>query len=421
MNTRVLIAAGLGLVAVAASTALSTNVSWASHRATPTTTASAPSRGSGFSELAFRDTQIAVWHQALDADPKSALALGQLAAFHAQRAREGGGGTDYITAEQYARRSIALRTNRNAPTTVTLVSVLLAQHRFTEAHDEAAALVAREPDIPQYRSLLGEVAMEVGDYTTTQTMFDSAWSERASLGTAPRLARWMELNGHIRDARRLLTAARDDAMSRRDVASETKAWFNLRVGDLELRTGRLNAAESALRAGLAIEPDDPRLFAAMARLSAARRAPRDVITWGERAIGLQLDPATLGIVGDAYAALGDTTKSTEYFRTLEVAVSAQPGAYHRAWSLYLLDHGLRVAEVLRKAQDELVDRKDIYGYDLVAWALHKAGREQEAATMMRQALKLNTPDPLLARHAAAISKAAGTVIVVVRAATDDER
>jgi tetratricopeptide (TPR) repeat protein len=299
--------------------------------------------------------------------------------------------------------------------------VLLAQHRFTEARDEAAALVAREPDIPQYRSLLGEVAMEVGDYATTQTMFDSAWSERASLGTAPRLARWMELTGHIRDARRMLTAARDDAMSRRDVANETKAWFNLRVADLELRAGRFNAAESALQAGLAIEPDDPRLFAAMARLAAARGAPRDVIRWGERAIGLQLDPATLGLVGDAYAALGDTAKSTEYFHTLEVAVSAQPGAYHRAWSLYLLDHSLRVDEVLRKAQEELVDRKDIYGYDLVAWALHKSGREQEAATMMRQALKLNTPDPLLVRHAAAISKASGSVITVVNASTEDER
>jgi tetratricopeptide (TPR) repeat protein len=145
------------------------------------------------------------------------------------------------------------------------------------------------------------------------------------------------------------------------------------------------------------------------------------VAHGERAIGLQLDPATLGLVGDAYAALGDTAKSTEYFHTLEIAVSAQPGAYHRAWSLYLLDHGLRVDEVLRKAQDELVNRKDIYGYDLVAWALHKSGRDQEAATMMRQALRLNTPDPLLARHAAEISTATGTVITVVNAATDDGR
>lgn len=126
---------------------------------------------------------------------------------------------------------------------------------------------------------------------------------------------------------------------------------------------------------------------------------------------MQLDPATLGLVGDAYGALGDTAKSTEYFHTLEVAVSAQPGPFHRAWSVYLLDHNLRVAEVLQKAQDELVERKDIYGYDLVAWALHKSGRDAEATTMMREALKLHTPDPLLRRHAEAIAKASGQTVL----------
>jgi tetratricopeptide (TPR) repeat protein len=167
----------------------------------------------------------------------------------------------------------------------------------------------------------------------------------------------------------------------------------------------LNAAESAFRNGLRLEPDDPRLLAAMARLEAARGNQKQVVEWGERAIGLQLDPATLGLIGDAYAALGDTARSTEYFHTLEVAVTAQPGPFHRAWSLYLLDHGLRVDEVLAKAQEELVDRKDIYGYDLVAWALHKSGRDAEAAEMMRHALVLHTPDPLLVRHATAIAAA----------------
>ena len=116
----------------------------------------------------------------------------------------------------------------------------------------------------------------------------------------------------------------------------------------------------------------------------------------------------MGIVGDAYAAIGDTAKSSEFFHTLEVAVTAQPGPFHRAWSLYLLDYNLRVSEVLGKAEDELKERKDIYGYDLVAWALYKSGRNVEAQAMMKQALRLNTPDPLLLRHQAAIAKALPT-------------
>ena len=367
--------------------------------------ASAAVREPGFSERKDRDVQIRVWHQALDADSTSAIALGQLAALHLQRAREGGSWDDNIKAEAYARRSIAKRTNRNAGTSATLISILLAQHRFTEARDVAKSLVDREPDIPEYRAALGEVAMELGDDATADQMFRSVWSSRSTLTIGARLARWLEINNHVPEARRLLTSARADAMSRRDVASETKAWFALRIGDLELRAGRLNAAQEAFESGLAIEHDDPRLFSAMARLASARGDYDDVVEWGERAIGLQLDPATLGLVGDAYAALGNRAKADEYFKTLEVAVSMQPGAYHRAWSLYLLDHGMTVGDVLQKAQDELRDRKDVYGYDIVAWALELSGRHAEAQRAMAQALRLNTPDPLLERHARIIGVA----------------
>ena len=368
----------------------------------------------GFAELGQRDEQIRVWHIALDADTGSALVLGQLAALHMQRAREGGGWQDYLTAEAYARHSVARRTNRNGASAVTLVNSLLAQHRFAEAREVATNLVRREADIPEYRALLGEVAMEVGDDAVASAMFRSVWQQRTQLSLAPRVARWLELTNHVREARQLLLAARAEVLGRRNVASETKAWFALRVGDLELRAGNTRRAERAYRDGLRIEPGDPRLFSAMARLAFAKGAPREAIAWGERAIGLQLDPATLGIVGDAYAATGDEAKASDYFSTLEVAVSAQPGAYHRAWSLYLLDHGLRVDTVLAKATEELQQRRDVYGYDLVAWAMHKAGRDAEAAVVMQRALRFNTPDPLLLKHAEAIGASLQTRRVAAR-------
>lgn len=365
---------------------------------------------SGFSERPDRDVQIRVWKQALDADPVSAIALGQLAALHMQRAREGGTYDDYLQAETYARRSLSLRTQRNANTAATLISILLAQHRFVDARGVADSLVQREPDVPEYRAALGEVAMELGDDATADRMFRSVWASRGTLTIAARLARWLEITNHVPEARRLLTQARAEALSRRDVARETKAWFALRLGDLELRDGRLTAANMAFREGLAIEPEDPRLLAAMARLAAARDRHDEVISWGERAIGMQLDPGTLGLVGDAYAAKGDSAKADEYFQTLEVAVSTQPGAYHRAWSLYLLDHGMRVNDVLQKAQEELRERKDVYGYDVLAWALEKSGRHAEAQQAMREALRLRTPDPLLRRHARIIGVIDSTTV-----------
>ena len=363
--------------------------------------------GPAFTQQPQRDVEIRVWGQALAADSVSAVAMAHLAALYNQRAREGGGWADYLTAEQYARRSLALRVNRNGPAAATLVATLLAQHRFSEARDAASQLVAREPDIPQYRSLLGEVAMELGDWSTAHAMLDSFWHERTVLSIAPRLARWAEINGRLAEARTLLDSARDAALGRTDVPSETKAWFMFRSADLALRTGRLRAAERTLRSGLAIEPNDPRLLAAMARLASVRGDPREAIAWGDRAIAAQLDPGTLGVVGDAYAALGDTAKASEYFRTMEVAVTAQPGAFHRAWSLYLLDHKLRVADVLARARIDLAQRHDIYGYDLTAWALHRSRFDRAAVVVMAGALQLGTPDPMLWYHDGMIARALG--------------
>ncbi|MCC7051838.1 MAG: hypothetical protein IT355_01140 [Gemmatimonadaceae bacterium] len=362
----------------------------------------APVADAGFAERSSRDRQIAVWHQALAADTGSALVLGQLAALHLQRSREGGGWDDIVRAEAFARASLARRTFRNASTASTLTGILLAQHRFTEAREVARDLVRHDPEVPEYRATLAEVAMELGDDTQADTLFGALWPHRGTLTIAARLARWLELHGHVTQARQLLTAARDDAVSRRDISRETQAWFNLRLGDLELRSDRRTAAGAAYRSGLAIEPGDPRLLGAMARLADAAGDPRGVIEWGEAAVGLQLDPGTLGLVSSAFAALGDSARAEEYGIALETAVSSQPGAYHRAWSLHLLDQGRQVPLVLTKAAEELRQRRDIYGWDVYAWALHKAGRSAEAKVAMGHALRLHTRDPLLARHAAAI-------------------
>src|SRR5438128_1517175 len=194
------------------------------------------------------------------------------------------------------------------------------------------------------------------------------------------------------------------ARGRADLPAEQLAWFHLRVGDLALRHARLEDAGWALRAGLAVRPGDYRLLAALARLEAARGRWRRAIAYGEDAIAAVPDPATFGLISDAYQALGDSSAAAQYAHAMEVAVAGQPGQWHRAWSLFLLDHDRRVPEVLAKAREELATRHDIYGYDLVAWALHKQHRDREARVAMVRALALGTDDPQLRAHAAAIGR-----------------
>jgi tetratricopeptide (TPR) repeat protein len=359
------------------------------------------------SEVMRRDTQIRVWHSALQQDPQSGIALTQLSGLYLQRARETGDDQNYNQAEQYARRSLALRVNRNGPAFVTLAAALVAQHRFQEAEQVAKDLVAFDPDVPQYRAQLGEIQMELGEYDGARQSFDELYKVRTHLSIAPRLARWAEINGNTAYARKLLREALAEAESRRNLPKEQLAWFHLRLGDLDMRNGRLRSARDMLAKGLEIEPNDYRLLDAMARLEAIEGNPKKAIDYGERGIATKVDPATLGTIGDAYASLGDSVRAEEYFRTMEVAVNGQPGAYHRAWSLFLLDHNRRIPEVLTNVQREIETRKDIYGYDLLAWALHKSGRKVEARLAMNEARRLGTRDAMLFYHAGMIERSLG--------------
>jgi tetratricopeptide (TPR) repeat protein len=261
--------------------------------------------------------------------------------------------------------------------------------------------------VPEYLALLAEVQLELGEYTRATASFDSLSRFRSTLSIAPRLARWEELNGRTPEAFRILRAAVAAADARQDIPTEQVAWFHFRLGDLELRNGRFNRARAEFERGLDVEPSDYRILGALAKLSLLEGDPDRAIAYGERAIAIKLDPATLGTLGEAFIAKGNTSAADENFRTMEIAVRGQPDAYHRAWSLFLLDHDRRIPEVHEKAVAELATRKDIYGYDIVGWSLYKLGRNDEAADNLRQALKLGTRDPLLYYHAGMIERALG--------------
>jgi tetratricopeptide (TPR) repeat protein len=352
-----------------------------------------------------RDTQIAVWHVALSADTGSALVLGQLAALHAQRARETGQFGDYGIAETYARHSLARRTQRNGATAATLISVLLAQHRFLDAMQVADELVRREPDIPPYHAIRGEVALELGRYDVARESFMHVWPHRAQPAIAPRVARWLEVTGRVPEARRLLTDAMAQVRSRRDVPRESQAWFSLRLGDLEWRSGHARAAAAAYTEGLAVRPGDPRLLTAMALLAAHQQQGSAARTWAERAVAAQPEVTTLLALARASEAAEDTAQARAAATAVATLVDTTAGLPHRDWLLWQLDHGQQVPAILRLALDDLVVRQDVYGFDLVAWALHCSGRDHEAQDMMQRALAMGTRDPLLQRHAAAIETA----------------
>lgn len=401
---------GKWLIVLAATALVGGAAWWTTSRSMSRHVAAATTKvDSMLSESEIRDRDIAFFERRVSEDTIDATDRSQLAALYMDRARATGGFTDYGRAEQLARRSLALRTAHNSQTFSLLASALLARHDFAQALSVAKTADSLDPGVARHVALLGEIELEMGDYDKASEHFASIHFDGDQFTIAARVARWRELTGHADAARRLLRLAVSKVDRRDDLPAEQVAWFHYRLGELELRTGNLDSAEAAYRRGLAIFPDDYRSLGGLARLAAVRSDWKNAIAYGNQAIAIQLDPATLGTVSEAYTALGDSAQASQYARAMATSALKQPGPIHRAWGLFLLDHGSNsdVDGVLAKTRVEMRTRHDVYGYDLLAWALHRQGNDAAAHDAMQHALAQHTEDAQLFYHADVIERALG--------------
>lgn len=360
-----------------------------------------------YDESEVRDRDIDFYSKRIAEDAESAIDRFMLAKLLFARSRVTGSTSDIDHAERLVKESISERTQRNYSAFELLASLLMARHEFAAAREVALRADSLDPGNSSHLALLGEIELELGDYQSAGKHFAAIQYDGRNFTTGARLARWYELTGRIDVAREYLKRAIIKVDRRDDLPREQAAWFYYRLGDLELRVGNVAAAESAFVSGLARNQDDVRILGGLARAALTRGAWREAVDYGERATVTQLDPATLGTISLAYAKLGDSAQAGAYAHAMSVSALKQPGAIHRAWGLFLLDHGTTHdrADVLRRARKELRDRKDVYGHDLMAWALYRNGQLDEGREEMKLALAQNTQDVMLAEHARAIGAA----------------
>ena len=354
-------------------------------------------------ERARHDADIAWYLGRTRRDPTGAMDHLRLAALYLQRARERGTPADLALAEQEARTSLGNRREHNLEAFRALALALVGQHRFLEAMTATDSLLAGDPIAPGARSLRGEIALELGRYPLADSIFASLDRPGADPAVTARVARWSALRGRSAHARTLLERARDDARARAGTPAEQIAWYDLRLGELALTVGAYREAARSLDAATAVVADDPRILLAQARLALATGEPHAALAHAETAMNVGEDPLAFALVSEAQRRLGRTSDADRMFSAFETSIAAAPpSAWHRQWRLALLDRRRQVPAVLEQAAQELATRRDVYGWDLYAWALHQSGRDVEARVAMREALRWHTEDALLDAHAATL-------------------
>lgn len=277
----------------------------------------------------------------------------------------------------------------------------ITTHDFVGAADDAQRVLTANPEHLGALGAAYDAAFETGRYDNAERLLaDLVRLAPASPQVLFRQARWAALNGDLVGAATGAARARSLAATS-GVVGTARAGYDLLVGKLALDEGRYAIALGAYESALAAAPG---WHAALAGLGRARAASGDLLGAEEAlaaATAIVPLPETLTALGDVRSALGDAAGAELAYGTVDVVArleSVQQLA-SRAITVSRADRGVDTEAAVRDARDELRARKDVYGYDALAWALLADGRVAEAARMADRSLSLGTRDPRLLLHA----------------------
>jgi tetratricopeptide (TPR) repeat protein len=174
--------------------------------------------------------------------------------------------------------------------------------------------------------------------------------------------------------------------------------------------GDVDAARAGFEAALLERPTDVGSLVGFARIDAFAGRMAQAIDGLRAASEIVPQPETLAILGDLLEATGDTAAADNAFETVRFIGelgSIQGAVYDRQLIRFDLDHGGATATTLDAARASLAARPDSAGHDLVAWALYRLGRFDEAAAEILAARAYGTDDARLRFHDGAIALARG--------------
>jgi tetratricopeptide (TPR) repeat protein len=365
----------------------------------------APASGDGKLDAEIRRIQAA-----LRAGPRDAETWARLARAFVHKARQSGQSALYAQAKDAADQALLMQPAHPAALEVRQ-AVLLNEHRFAEARRLAEEIVRRAPADAVAWGTLGDSALELGDYQTAADAYQRMVDLKPDLRSYSRGA-WMRwLVGDGDGAVELMATA---AQSGR---GEPRAFCLVQLGDLRAHRGAYDQARAAYEEALSEQPGYAPALAARGRLHLAGGRTGEALADLEAALRVQPTTATRAAYVEALWAAGREAQAREELARLDREGRREDP---RALALFYASHDLEPALALSLAQREAAARPDIFSLDVLAWALYRNGRLDEAWAAIQQATRLGTRDPRMRYHRGRIAAARAVVQGAARAEARSE-
>jgi tetratricopeptide (TPR) repeat protein len=356
------------------------------------------------------DQAITAEQQRLRRNPYDAASYHRLGDAFIQKCRETGDMSYLDLAEASLTKALDIAPER-AGVLRHLAFVSSTRHDFGQAVVRASRALALDPADSGARGVLGDALLELGRYEEAETAYAQMIADKRDLASYSRRAGLESLRGDQRGAVDNLARAIEAGVAAGQ-PREAIAWAQWQLGEEHFAVGDLSGAEGSYLEALRTYPGYYRALASLGRLRAAQGRDGEAIELYRRALAAVPFPEYAAALGDLYTKLGRAADARRQYELVEYIgrLSALNRAlYNRELVYFYADHAIKPLEAVELARRELAVRKDVYGYDALAWALYADGRSAEAAEFMQQALRLGTRDARLFFHAGMIFRRLGDI------------
>ncbi|RIH84585.1 Beta-barrel assembly-enhancing protease [Calidithermus terrae] len=359
--------------------------------------------------------EVAFYQERLRRNPGSGLDLAALAGVYLKKGRVTGQSSWYLLAQQAAERSLEALPFFNTGALLVLAEIAEAQHDFGRAARVAGEILKEERSNPAARALLASVYLAQGRLEPA----GRAAEELAAQNPTP---------GHLvqRALVRLAVGADEKALSdfRQAIALEEPDDFygaartRSLLGRYHLRRGEAGLARGLLEEALRIAPNYPLALLYLAELEtrqgryrAAEKLYRRILPQDRQTYQLYDHAAYTGLA--RLARLQGSPGEEAAWERAESVLRREIGqgafGHRRELARLLLERGrpADLPEALRLAQAELKVRQDSETLEVLAWALERGGRLEEAQGVIDRALATGRREAGLYYRAARIAAALG--------------
>ncbi len=317
---------------------------------------------------------------------------------------------------------------RNVDALVGLAWVANSDHAFDEGDAWSRRALEVRANTPRAYALLGDSAVERGAYAVALEHYQKLLDLQPDMTAYSRAAQVMWLTGKHSQARWLMRKA-IDAGGRQP---EHAAWCRAALAMMSLKTGSYVAARDLARTGLKAAPDNHRLLNALGAAELALQDPNAAERAFRRSVEVQPSHEALtGLVEIALLQNRPADAAAQTRRVLAFHGFAKDGHDHdhphdtqahghthghshghrhdgnALLARFLADHALHLAEALAEARSAHAAYPNAFATDTLAWCLYRAGKFDEAADVMAQALRWGGGDAEMYFHAGMIAAQQG--------------